>query len=244
MAVSDKDIPADRYLKTFQKHEQPASSNSGASVGVSELSQLAGLKSDLDTAIGRIRPYLQNKSPSEAEWRTIIELRQETKAKLATANAKINNLTSDPSPNGDRVMVLQLQRYRRIFDQMSGDFNIISKQLDQRYQSFRLFNDNRHITKPRGSAIDGGKVVVEAIMDVESLTEQASLNLTILKQGNDRMLKIYNRLNTMVNEHLFDIHKLQKNINYVLIRNRTVTSVVMGVCLFIVIEKLILSKIV
>lgn len=233
-----------RYLKTFQKHEAGSQSTAGAADDVSELSNLGKLKSDLDGTIGRIRPYLQNKALSEADWQKVNALRQDAKVKLDSANSKIKDLMQSHASTADRVMVLQLQRYRRIFEQMAGDYSILSKQLDQQYQSFLLFNDNRHVTQKRGASMDTGKVVVEAIMDVESLTEQACLNLDMLKRGNDRIMQIYGRLNKMVYEHLFDIHKLQRNINYVLIRNRTVTSVVMGICCFIVIYKLILSKII
>ncbi|GBE58601.1 Outer dense fiber 2 [Babesia ovata] len=244
MAGFDVQSTSDQYLKTFQRHEAASRRGPTSPDESSELSHLAKLKGDIDVAFSRIQQSLQNKSLTQGDWQKVIDLRQGARLKLDSANARIDDLIKMSASSTDRVLACQVQRYRRIFDQLTDEFRLLGKQVDQRYQSFALFGDNRHPSQPLDMAVNSGQVVVEAIMDVESLTEQASLNLGVLRSGNDRMARIYARVNTMVHEHLFDIHKLQRNINYVLLRNRTVTSLVMGFCLFLIIYKLILSKIV
>ncbi|GIX61128.1 outer dense fiber 2 [Babesia caballi] len=244
MANFDAQKTADGYLKSFQRFDAGARGNAAPATEASELANLAKSKSDVDGAIARIQQSFQNKALSHAEWQKVIELRNNTRLKLDAANAKINELIKRPPGSGDRVAALQVQRYRRIFDQLTGEFSLLSKQVDNRHNTFTLFGDNRSAPQSRDAASNSGQVVVDAIMDVESLTEQANLNLGVLRSGNDRMARIYERVNTMVHVHLFDVHKLQKKINYVLLRNRAVTSVVLGVCLFLVLHRLILSKIV
>ncbi|EDO08480.1 putative integral membrane protein [Babesia bovis T2Bo] len=231
-------------LKPFHRNDDVTHRHGNIPNETSEIQHLAKMKTDIDAAILRIQQSLQSKTLTQPELQKIVDIKQNANIKLDSANNKLNDLIKTVNVNTNRVVALQVQRYRRIFDQLTGEFALVTKQVDQRYRSFTLFGDDRHAVQPPDVSSSVGQVVVEAIMDVESLTEQAVLNLGILKRGNTRMAKIVGRLNTMVHHHLVDIHKIQRNINYVLIRNRTVTSIVLGFCLFLVIYKLILSKII
>ncbi|KAK2196333.1 hypothetical protein BdWA1_001576 [Babesia duncani] len=202
------------------------------------LTHMNKLKNDVNSLIEQLDACTSNPNMTESEWQKAINLRYSIKIKLEFANSRLSELLNN-SENEPITVVLQLKRFRAIFDQITSEFNTKSRVLDQQYSRFTLFESNPTKTK----ILDSGKVVVEAIMDVESLTQQASLNLEILASGNARMNKIYGRLNEMVHGNFVNITKMQKSIHYVLLKNRAITSFVMGICIFIVIYKLILSKI-
>eukprot|EP00375_Theileria_parva_P001795 XP_764470.1 hypothetical protein [Theileria parva strain Muguga] len=144
--------------------------------------------------------------------------------------------------NSNSVKYVQSQRYSSIFDQLTSEFNNASKQIDTRYQRFILFSspDNYYKDEEK-TKITHSRGLVDAIMDVESLTGQATQNLELLKKGNRKLAKIYNRVNTMVNKHLFDVQKLQKNINFIMTRNRAIFSIIIGIFLFFIFCKIFLK---
>ncbi|GFE53514.1 unconventional myosin-XVIIIb [Babesia ovis] len=182
MASLDAKIGGTNPSKPFQRHEDATHRTATGTNETSEIQHLAKLKSDIDAAISRLQQSLQSKALTHTEWQKVNELRHAAKIKLDSANDRVNGLIKTVNVPSNRVLALQVQRYRRIFDQLTGEFGILAKQVDQRYRSFTLFGDDRHAIQPRDISANTGQVVVEAIMDVESLTEQAALNLGILRK--------------------------------------------------------------
>ncbi|AFZ81674.1 hypothetical protein BEWA_010910 [Theileria equi strain WA] len=241
MSDSGSDNYVNVYLKTCQKHDALGNSILTSNSQNDSISHLGKLKNDIASQTDQIETYLSKGNLTSQEWQKVIDLKSRTKHKLEFANNLITELLKRDLANLDKTKNVQIQRLRRIYDQHTREFNNICKQVETGYQSFMLFDSgqNEGTQGSKGvSIVDSGKAIVEAIIDIESLTEQASLNLDMLKKGNKRMGKIYSKLNTMVDKHLFNIHKLQKNIRYVMIKNRSIVSIVIGIFIFIVLYKI------
>uniref|UniRef100_A0A3B0NJX3 Uncharacterized protein n=1 Tax=Theileria annulata TaxID=5874 RepID=A0A3B0NJX3_THEAN len=212
------------------------------SFGLDDFSSLGKLKNEFRENLEILENYLKNEPKTEQEWESVLNYKNNFKSRLNEANSQVSRLLKQWM-NSDSVKYLQVQRYSSIFDQLTTEFNNCSRQIDTRYQRFILFSSPDKYYKEENTTkiTQSGMGLVDAIMDVESLTGQASQNLELLKRGNRKLLKIYNRVNTMVNKHLFDVQKLQKNINFIMTRNRAIFSIIIGIFLFFIFCKIFLK---
>ncbi|UVC54406.1 hypothetical protein MACJ_003949 [Theileria orientalis] len=206
-----------------------------------DLTHLGKLKNELRESLEFLETKMKTEPTNNQEWQTLLDLKNSIKTKLNSANPQLNQLLKQNSLNVNGVKYVQIQRYSSIFDQLTSEFNNVSKQLDSKYQRFVLFSSpSQYYTENEKSTkvFYSNKGVVEAIKDVESLEDQAKMNLEMIKRGNRRLLKAYNRVNTMINKHLVDVSKLQKSIAYVMARNRMIFAIIIGIFLFFVLYKI------